>query len=373
MTHSMKTTYFIIAAACVLGSCQSKPEQKNTEEVGESTPVETFVELPPLESGEAFLKNKDPFGEIVGLTGEPLETDSVIFRLSGPEMIVKEGRFVMKNRGTAPFMQFGLPDMAFLGEYGKMGSGPDEYVYPTLVPTTDPDLLCYVFEQSNQKLYRFLPTGELEYYPFPFSDKTANHLSDKELVNLAPDDFIYVESSATGKSIFRSTRSTDSVATREVYSLGLNPKRKSPFSYIGDFVVNARRDRMAYAYKYFKIIKFMDLEGKSVRTVNFEREEFSESTLYKVNGLDQNVTHYWGACAGEDYVYFLYSGRTPMEVNREWGKKQFYIFVEQYDWNGTPIRTYKLDQWGYFTVDEKNKCLYLASPNYDDPFFVYHL
>ena len=54
-------------------------------------------------------------------------------------------------------------------------------------------------------------------------------------------------------------------------------------------------------------------------------------------------------------------------------KENYYIYVEQYDWNGIPIRKYKLDQWGYFTVDEKNEKLYLTSTNHDDPFFEYNL
>ena len=126
---------------------------------------------------------------------------------------------------------------------------------------------------------------------------------------------------------------------------------------------------MAYAYKYFKIIKFMDLEAETVRTINFARDDFDDKTPYIIDGLDQNITHYWGACAQENYVYFLYSGRTPYEVVRAAQKENYYIYIEQYDWNGIPIRKYKLDQWGYFTVDEKNEKLYLTSTNHDDPFF----
>ena len=41
--------------------------------------------------------------------------------------------------------------------------------------------------------------------------------------------------------------------------------------------------------------------------------------------------------------------------------KKKYIFVEQYDWNGNPIKRYKLDDWGYFCVDENNSKIYLVS------------
>ena len=70
----------------------------------------------------------------------------------------------------------------------------------------------------------------------------------------------------------------------------------------------------------------------------------------------------------------LYSGRTPSQAWNDNRKKgNYYIYVEKYDWNGQPIAKYKLDQWGYFSVDEKSNLLYLVSTNDDDPFFKYHL
>ncbi|MDR1055037.1 MAG: TolB-like 6-bladed beta-propeller domain-containing protein [Prevotellaceae bacterium] len=215
-------------------------------------------------------------------------------------------------------------------------------------------------------------------YPFSFSPLSKKALySDKEIMNLNLHDFIYAETTPVGKSIFRTTAADDSVYVKEIYNLGLDPKMKSGFSYIGDFVANVKQNRMAYAYKYFKIIKFMDLDAQTVRTVNFEKEEFDEGSMHIADGLDNNVTHYWGACAGERYVYFLYSGRSPVvlyrERQRQKEKYKPYIYVEQYDWNGNPVRKYKLDRWGYFTVDESNNKLYLLSTHDDDPLFVFQL
>ncbi|MDR3262061.1 MAG: TolB-like 6-bladed beta-propeller domain-containing protein [Tannerella sp.] len=369
----MKNRLFVYYLLCLLISACShqKEKQAQTLDDGNSEQIEEHKELPPLDDGEVFYRNKEPFGETVNLTGTHLDNDTVIFRVRESEMLVKDNQIVLKN---GIFMRFTLPDMRFLGYSGSLGQGPHEFNSPHITPTSDTTLLCYVFESSNQKLYRLEKSGKLVYCPFTFSKaKQPSGHSDKALVNIAPDDFIYAETSATGKSIFRTAKIGDSIQTREIFNLGLNPKRKSWASYIGDFVVNPKLNRMAYAYKYFKIIKFMDMEAQTVKTVNFEREKFDESTLYKVNGLDQNVTHYWGACAGDDYVYFLYSGRTPVDVMRENNRGQYYIFVEQYDWNGNPVHKYKLDHWGYFTVDEKNKLIYLLSTNDDDPFFVFSI
>jgi hypothetical protein len=87
----------------------------------------------------------------------------------------------------------------------------------------------------------------------------------------------------------------------------------------------------------------------------------------------QNITHYWGMSAQKEFVYVLYSGRSPVDVQKEWDNKQYYILVEKYDWNGNPIAKYKLDNWGYFCVDEPHQKLYLASVNDAEPFFEFDL
>ncbi len=355
-------------------SCQNRKEQPSVQEMNMDS-VETIVPFPELEEGEIFLKNKNPFGEMIELSGKYITGDTAIFKTSETEMHVKGNRLIMKNRGNPPFRIFSLPDLREIRTAGISGRGPDEFISSTLIPSGDTTFLCYVFENTNHKLYKLQKNGTLEYCRYPFEEKKKRAMfgSERELSNVSENDFLYVDNSPTGKSIYRIALQGDSVITDEVFNLALNPNRKSPFAYIGSFAVNAKKNRMAYAYKYFKIIKFMDLDAGTVRTINFERNNFYDNTLYKVDGLDQNITHYWKVCAQDEYVYFLYSGRTPYDVAKENQKQNYYIYVEQYDWNGDPIQNFKLDQWGYFTVDEKNHKLYLASTSYDDPFFEYTL
>jgi hypothetical protein len=362
----MRIKICVILGLCIaLGACNNNT---NKQEVSNnSISIDSVVSLPPLVGEELFLKNKTLFGKTIELQGKQIIADTVIFKVREAEFLVKNDRIIIKS---GRIMMFQYPEMIFLGYRGKWGNGPDEFIYPHIVPTADSTLLCYLFESTNSKLYQMDRKGNLSFYPFSLS-KSKDKYSEKQVINIAPNDFIYVGNTPTGKSIFRATSENDSTSVREVYNLALNPKRKSPFAYIGDFAVNAAQNRMVYAYKYFKIIKFMDMEAKTIKTINFEREQLDESTLYKVDGLDQNTTHYWGVSAQNNYVYFLYSGRTPVEVMRENNKNNHYIYVEQYDWNGNPVNKFKLDQWGYFTVDEANKKIYLLSTNHDDPLFVY--
>ena len=66
-----------------------------------------------------------------------------------------------------------------------------------------------------------------------------------------------------------------------------------------------------------------------------------------------------------------YSGRTPLQVSRENGKSDGYLFVEPYDWGGNPGARYNLDHWGRVVSDGKR--LYQVCYMYDDPLFLYTL
>lgn len=373
----MKKVIFIVVSFLLFYACtKDKQRASTTGEEKNTKQIEKTKVFSELQAGEVFLKNKNPFGETIALEGKNITGDTVIFRLSETEMLVKDGYVIMKNLSYPPFRVFQTKDLMQVRELGVRGNGPDEFNFPTLVPTADPNLFCYIFENTTNKLYSLDKEWNISYVKEPFQAKIFSggfDFSEIQMVNLGKTDFIYVDNSKTGKSIRRVQKINDSIQSKEIFNLALNPKRKSPFNYIGAFAVNQEKNRMVYVYKYFKMLKFMDLEGKIVRTINFERDTFDEGSVYKINGLDQNVTHYWKIATGEQYVYLLYSGRTPSEVIKESSRGNNYIYVEQYDWNGNPIKKYKLDQWGYFTVDEQSKMIYLTSVDFDNPFFVYQL
>ena len=75
-----------------------------------------------------------------------------------------------------------------------------------------------------------------------------------------------------------------------------------------------------------------------------------------------------------DYVYISYSGRTPYAVGSDNDKGNRYMYVEQYDWNGNPVRKYKLDNFSIsMMVDGRLNRLMLITYYNDDPYFIYQL
>ena len=138
---------------------------------------------------------------------------------------------------------------------------------------------------------------------------------------------------------------------------------------IGSLGVNFQYERVVWAYKYAKRVLFCDFDG-NVRTVDFRSEEEGEA---EGAGMDSNVSHYGDIYAGHRYVWIRYSGRTPVDVMQEWEKDVYYIYLEQFDWNGNPVRRYRLDNWGFISVDENSGTLYFLSNVSEYPFFKYSL
>jgi hypothetical protein len=321
-----------------------------------------------LDVGEIIMNDKEAFGKIIELKGRHLLTDSMMDpRIRG--MLLKEDKLIFQYDNDPPLVIYQFPDMKYITKKGYRGNGPDEFVYPSLVPTSDPNLICYIYETTNQKLYTLDNNYQIKRSPFDFPKGMFEH-NNRQLINIGKNEFLSEEISTGGKSIYRLAKTNDSTQVEEIYNLNLNPDLDFFGAYYGCLAANEKRNRMVYAYQFYKVISFMDLDGKNVRTINFKQSEYDESTRHVADGLDLNVTNYWGICAQPDYVYALYIGQKPAERMAEGTSS---CFIEQYDWDGNPIRKFKLNRTGRFVVDEKNKRLYLSDWSKDDPIYVYTL
>ena len=336
--------YFsLLFALLFMASCHSQQKPSESQpETQDSIQVEQ-LELPPLEAGEVEYKD-DAFREIVEIEGHNLVADSFVFMPTNSKVLVKGKYMIMRvevyTRDLHPFIIFKYPEMTYVTEIGQYGNGPDEFLLGDIIPTDDPKYLCYLMETTREKLYKLNRKGQIEPYSFSFSTSPEYRPfgSLKEYIhNVGEDDFIYSDKSKSGRSIYRSYAKGDSVIREELCSLQADPKVRNPFAYMGYMAINTKKNRIAYAYRYYKKLKFMTLNADTIKDINYNLKEFDIETLNIANGLDRNATHYCYITGGENYVYVVHSGRVPSDMTADWS----YISVEQYDWNGNPIRKYK--------------------------------
>ncbi len=351
-------------------SC-NKNKIKEVKQINQSQKIRDLIDeqhISPLIEGEILL-NDDAFGDIIELKGEshPVER---IFKVIETEMLVKDSLLIVKNiNEDYLFMVFSLPDFRYVKSFGRRGNGPGEFISPSIVKTSDTEIIFFIYDY-NGKLYYINKKFEVIDSEITFNTQRQLYGANK-IYATSSDEFYYVGVAPIAKVIYKYS-TTDSVAETSIKPLSIKGFIGWG-GYIGDFGVNYKKERMVFAYKYFKKIIFTDLTGQKERVLNF-------NTSLKIDKKDtrsmlapSNITHYWGMSAQKDYLYVLYSGRTPIDVTEELKKSSGYIYVEQFDWNGNPICKFKLDHWGYFCVNEEENTIYLASITDEHPFISYKL
>ncbi len=372
-----QSCFVIIVLLLCLNGCNSKSPKKDTSvlqndtlvELSEFTASDKFSELVP---GDVELAD-DCFGDIIELTGRQKITNT-IFEVRETQILVIDSFLIMNNSFSENlFLIFSLPDFKLVKSFGKMGRGPDEFQFPRLVPSNTDHCLCYIYESANNNIYILNNDLSITKLPFKLADaQTKRMMNDKQVASLSPNEFVYTESVKQGKALFDFKVFPDSVQRKNIFNLSFSDAYKSWVSYIGDFGVNAEKQRAVYAYKYFKRLVFIDLENNTSRTLVFNPDEAKNKKAPAGLG-PENITYYWGMSAQKDFVYVMYIGRAPVDVMKEAQKNNHYIFVEKFDWNGNPVAKYRLDRWGYFCADEQRNKLYVASTYDAEPFFEFDL
>ena len=357
-------------------SCKqsSTKDQILINQIVQSDSTKTIVDdkIPALTPGE-FSYAEEDFGELIELQGTSHPVNE-IFQVKETEMIVKDSIIIIKNLNDQNlFMSYTLPDFKHIKTFGKRGKGPGEFQYPRLVKVQDEHILCYIYEQTRDKLFALNNQLEITGPPISLPQSTSvKTIGDKQIHSFSKDQFFYTESIPKGKAFIEWIVNGDTAFHHQLLKLSFSEDHKNWAAYIGDFGANSKHKRLVYAYKYFKRLLFYDIENQTTRVISFEQKETKEGNAASM--LDaSNVTHYWGMSAEPNYLYVLYSGRTPIQVTKEMKESNGYIFVEQYDWNGNPIRKFKLDHWGYFCVDENQNKIYLASITEEHPFVSYKI
>jgi hypothetical protein len=366
----MKGLLFSLGLFFLLISCGSKGPEKGTElALPQSVPEK--IEEPPfpaLMPGEVEFPD-DVFGDIIELSGTSHPVDQ-LFKVKETQLLAKENMLLIKNRNDDNcFIAFSLPEFMHIKSFGRIGKGPGELSGPSIIQTFQPEHLFSTFN-ANGRIYHVNRSFEL--IDSKISLDTKRQLYDQNKICAASaDEYYYVGVAPVAKEIYKYS-AKDSIPETSVKQLSVKGF-KGWASYTGYLGANFDKDRLVFAYKYFKKIVFTDLSGNVVRTINFDTNANTEKQSNVSILGPSSVTYYWGMSAQKDYVYLLYSGRTPLLVTEELREGSGYIFVEQFDWNGNPIRKFRLDRWGYFCVDDKEEFIFLASTTDEHPLYSFKL
>lgn len=327
--------------------------------------------IAPLVPGEVHFKNDaEAFGEELQLKGDTVLREE-IFKVGVSTMILKDSLMLVCCEDDRPFRMYSLPDLELKGISGNRGRGPMEFISPDIWPYEGSGYIAMINENFRdiQGLYKIRTDGVIEQIRHRIPSQYNASSYTRGFAAVDDDHIVFAHSSAIYLYDGSDTAAAPGQTVRKLADVRLGKYSAGSTMNIGSLGVNFQYERAVWAYKYAKRVLFCDFDG-NVRTVDFRSFEDGEA---EGAGMDSNITHYWKLYAGQRYVWLLYSGRTPADVMQEWGKGLYYIYVEQFDWNGNPVRRYRLDNWGFISVDEDSGTLYFLSNVSEYPFFKYSL
>lgn len=133
----------------------------------------------------------------------------------------------------------------------------------------------------------------------------------------------------------------------DMYGMSNKLYKKNPFAYIPNLSVNAQKNKIACAFRFFNKIQFFDLRGKIIRDISFGEEVIMPKN--KADGtldLIESVKCFIDIYTTNDYVYCIYDGSTGIG-------QQSKIVV--FNWEGKHVKTLQSDRIiKKIAVDESN-------------------
>lgn len=139
----MKKALLIYSLTLFVGSftCCHVSQEKKDEIAADSifeTVEEVMAPFPNLQAGEVFLKDKDPFTEVIELKGTPYLPDTTIYRVREGRMDIVRDKLVLQEQPfigeTAMFRLLNYPDLTYIRSTGNRGNGPGELFSAVFVP-----------------------------------------------------------------------------------------------------------------------------------------------------------------------------------------------------------------------------------------------
>lgn len=359
--------FILISAIC---GCKNR---KN----GQLDTVDAGIINDTLVAGEFYFK-EDPFGETIELEGQNVITDN-FFSFSGTELTLKDSVLILKTtarNNTHIVHLYRAPDLKFMGRLGSVGRGPFEFQYPMLVKSADSTALAYLYERNTQKLFKISNTYQLRELPISLGQIIQiGFFGIQSIFSLSENEFIVEESTDEERFLWNVKKANDDTGEYEKHKLldiSFDRSGNPHWAFMGHLATNVERNRVVYGYSFYRRLIFTDLAGEIKRVIKFDGAEFNPETVGIADGMDNNVFHYVDAIGGDDYLYLRYSGKNPVK-SAELKDENNTIIIEVWDWNGYPVKRYKLDHLGWITVDEKNKKIYQLNSRSEEPFFVYDL
>ena len=290
--------------------------------------------------------SKDDFTAVVELSQKRKKTRKL---LSIDDIIVKDSLLIVgNNRDSSIFMAFGIngnDTLNCIKSWGRKGRGPNEYgTFTHLIDL--PQNKFYIADYSRLKIQKYtIPKFK------PIENKKIINQRYEDQIKEIPQKIVFSSDDSLffydkfKKHELYITRWKNGNIPEEIYSFeDLKQEYEKAMTYWGCMAINEKLNRIVYAYNYFRRFDIMDFKGNKIKTVKIGPN--SPSPLIKGNGnidSNQSLMCYINAVATDSSFFLNYAGHTYNELKDK--EMQANCYIEEYNWNGKPIKRYKMNKF----------------------------
>ncbi|MCC5939411.1 MAG: hypothetical protein JJU34_19185 [Lunatimonas sp.] len=324
-----------------------------------------------LSCGDKHNKNNERV-----ISGEIVKNAKILSSSGVPEIevlniktlgIIDTTLLVMDKFSEPIFNFYGLKSLSFLGAFGNLGDGPNDFLYPwfnnQFIINRD-SIYFYISDFQKNNFSKINLSKSLK------SNKINVAWSIRlpaELMRGFTD--IFISGDTTLKGNYRG--SYDKRSGR-FFNFGLKDKKltwsnyfpklnqnylteKYPMLYYSFLGFNSEKNIIASAMHYLNRVEFLDLDFNVLNYLSFE-ENYGYIPDSENFGTPDSIIFFNACYSGRDYFYALAVNGTTEKYVTNKGMMQLHKFK----WSGDLIKTFLLDRvyLGQFVVDERNGVLY---------------
>ena len=259
------------------------------------------------------------------------------------DIFVRDSFLVVNNSlNDSIFMVFNLNNFNCIKSWGIKGKGPGEYgTFKKLINISSDkfqivDFSRYRIEtykipefklKNSQKIHNKIPSGNRE---------IPQNIASSNGVQYYYDNLFRHE-----LSIKKWKNNKEPITINDLDYF--NDSYESSSFYTGVLALNENQNKMVYAYNYFRRFDILNLDGKIITTVKVTPETASPAKRKSSNFLPKSPMCYMGIRAFDDRFFLYYVGHTPNALEKN--NMLLPSYIEEYDWNGKPLKRYKLKRY----------------------------
>ncbi len=275
---------------------------------------------------------------------------------------VDDSLILLRNQGRKDSMYVVVraSDWNVKSVFGEIGEGEDQFIYPQILKSSDDVMIRDIL---GSKVTTVDPiSGKMTHVDLklPIDDRAYD-------IFYEDGAYIYENFNRPSVGTIIKLKGDERVVLLDFLELHREIGDENHYGYRGSMGVNPKDGRVVYAYEYIRRFDIVSGDGELLSTNIDPNSKYPVVYNGKLN-RQQSTIYYKGVSVSEDRIYLYYIGESPLGFMEQ----GMVTYIEEFDWEGTPIKRYRLDDYFSYIayLDGSFICI---SPKFNSKYVIYNI